>query len=220
MLDRVFDLYAPWVDQFVIVISPESGGAIVQHCRGLPFRIAFAEQRTPTGMLDAILLARDVVAASRAEVVWITWVDQVAVHPRTLAALARTSEDRTVAMALPTIVRQDPYTLLERDSSGTIVRVRYRRERDEMPARGESELGLFSLAREIYLGELQTFADEDDRTGAATGERNFLPFIPWLAARRRVVTVAATEDVEAIGVNTPEELAIVETALRQRRETT
>ena len=51
---------------------------------------------------------------------------------------------------------------------------------------------------------------------AGTGERNFLPFIPWIAARAPVVTFPCTDEREAIGVNTPEELALVEEYLKER----
>ena len=218
MLDLLFALYRPYVDRFVIVANPESERAIRELCAtSQPGAVDFAVQHAPTGMLDAILLASDAVRATPAETVWITWADQVAVRRETVAALAWASDEPGVALALPTLQRAHPYTLLERDGSGRIVRVRYRRENDPMPAAGESEIGVFSLSRDAYLQELPRFAAESAmEPGAATGERNFLPFIPWLGARREVVTFPAMEDVEAVGVNTPDELAIVEAALRRR----
>lgn len=219
MLDHLFALYAPWVAQFVVVVNPESGDAIRAHCRTLRYQVAFAEQAQPTGMLDAILLARDAVASSAARVIWITWADQIAVRRETVDGLARASDDPGVSMALPTLHRTGPYTLLERDGTGRIVRVRYRREQDAMPATGESEMGVFSLSRDAFLEDLAAFsAASRSATGAATGERNFLPFIPWLAARRHVVTFPALEDIEAIGVNTPQERALIEAALLRRSD--
>jgi bifunctional N-acetylglucosamine-1-phosphate-uridyltransferase/glucosamine-1-phosphate-acetyltransferase GlmU-like protein len=217
MLDHLFAIFAPWVGRFVLIVNPGSEAAIRAHCanRG---DVDFAIQEAATGMLDAILLASDAVRATVADPIWITWSDQIAVRTETAAELAHASDDPTVAMALPTLHRQEPYTHLERDANGRIVRVRYRRENDLMPAWGESEIGLFSLSRSTYLSELPEFAATAGReSGAATGERNFLPFIPWLAARQQVVTFPATEDIEAVGVNTPEELTIVEAALRARR---
>jgi hypothetical protein len=49
-----------------------------------------------------------------------------------------------------------------------------------------------------------------------TRERNFLPFIPWLARTHAVVTFPCEHPMEAIGVNTPEDLARVERYLQQR----
>jgi len=44
----------------------------------------------------------------------------------------------------------------------------------------------------------------------AAGERNFLPFIPWIARTETVTTFAAHDPMEAVGVNTPDELVKVE----------
>lgn len=217
MLDHLFDLYGPWVDDFVVIVNPDSEPAIRGHCATRPERVSFAVQHEPTGMLDAILLGTEAVRGSSASWIWITWADQIAVRRETVAALARATDAAAVAMALPTLERQHPYTHLERNADGRIVRVRYRREQDPMPGVGESEMGVFGLSREAYLRDLQRFSDElGVESGAATGERNFLPFVPWLAARAHVVTFPAIEDIEAVGVNTPEELAAVEAALRSR----
>ena len=53
--------------------------------------------------------------------------------------------------------------------------------------------------------------------GSATGERNFLPFIAWANRSHDVVTFPAVDEMEAVGVNTPEELHAVE-RLPWRRE--
>src|SRR6266545_4141881 len=57
--------------------------------------------------------------------------------------------------------------------------------------------------------ELPDYARNVER-GRGTGERNFLPFIPWLAQRARVATFPCTDPREAIGINTPEELRRME----------
>ena len=84
-----------------------------------------------------------------------------------------------------------------------------------MPDEGESDAGLFSLALHAYTDLLATFA-ADPGTGGATGERNFLPFIPWAATRGDVVTFDCTEASEALGVNTPADLLVAERILRAR----
>ncbi len=219
MLDRLLDLYAPWVGRTTVVVNSDSEGAIRRHCATRRVPIDFVVQAKPTGMLDAILLAMPSVTAGRSDVIWITWADQVAVHPDTVARLAAVSGDPDVAMALPVSHQERPYTFLERDSAGRIAAIRHLREGDALPAEGESEMGLFSVSREAFLTDLPAFDSEHRHAlGTATGERNFLPFIPWLSLRKRVVTFPCREEIEAIGVNTPEELAAVEAALRVRGE--
>ena len=39
--------------------------------------------------------------------------------------------------------------------------------------------------------------------GASTGERNLLPFIPWIARTEDVVTFPCVDEIESVGVNTP-----------------
>jgi len=76
-------------------------------------------------------------------------------------------------------------------------------------------MGLFALTRATYLDHLPGYALEP-AIGRVTGERNFLPFIPWLAARRPVMTFPALDPMEAVGVNTPDDLARVERYLDAR----
>ena len=71
-------------------------------------------------------------------------------------------------------------------------------------------MGLFALSADAYLELLPRYA-RASATGRATGERNFLPFIPWLeAAEQQVITFPSVDETEAVGVNTPAELALVE----------
>ena len=84
-----------------------------------------------------------------------------------------------------------------------------------MPDVGESDMGLFALSPMAYLDLLPQY-ERDVAIGHQTNERNFLPFISWAASRHDVVTFPSVDEEEAIGVNTPEELAIVERYLATR----
>ncbi len=84
-----------------------------------------------------------------------------------------------------------------------------------MPPVGESDAGVFDLSFDAFARQLAEYASGADR-GAKTGERNFLPFIPWMASRGDVVAVPCTATEETIGVNTPGELELVERLLKER----
>jgi bifunctional N-acetylglucosamine-1-phosphate-uridyltransferase/glucosamine-1-phosphate-acetyltransferase GlmU-like protein len=167
-------------------------------------------------MLDAILAASDQVATSRPDRVWITWCDQVGVHPHTVSTLSRLSaEHRDVPIVLPTSRQSDPYIHLERDGDGRIVAIRQRRECDAMPAIGESDMGLFSLSSDAYFDLLPQFGRETTEA-RGTRERNFLPFVPWLTSHgQAVVTFPSTNEMEALGVNTPDDRHRLERYLRE-----
>jgi hypothetical protein len=94
-----------------------------------------------------------------------------------------------------------------------IVGVLHRREGDPMPASGESDAGLFALSLQTSLSDLPAFASNTS-AGAATGELNFLPFIPWLASRKPVHTFEIADTVEVLGINTAADLAVMEQYLR------
>jgi bifunctional UDP-N-acetylglucosamine pyrophosphorylase/glucosamine-1-phosphate N-acetyltransferase len=209
MIDHLVALYRPYAASIVVVAHPSFSAQM----RG-PFEVV--EQRERTGMLDAVLLGAPTVARVRPEEVWVTWGDQVGVLPATVARLAEEMADVSMpAAVVPLITRRDPYIHFDRDASGRLSAIRQRREGDEMPDVGEGDIGLFALSRAAYEGDLTNYAADVPR-GQGTGERNFVPFIPWLAQRANVVTFPCTDPREAIGINTPEELSAMEDWLSSR----
>jgi bifunctional N-acetylglucosamine-1-phosphate-uridyltransferase/glucosamine-1-phosphate-acetyltransferase GlmU-like protein len=178
--------------------------------------VQFAQQPQPTGMLDAIMLASDAARQTPAARVWITWCDQIGVHPDTIATLGRMSQEHAdVPAILPTSRQAPPYIHLERDHGGRITAIRQRREADEMPEIGESDMGLFSLSPDAYFNLLPQFGSEATEA-PSTRERNFLPFLPWLVRRGySVLTFPSTHEIEAIGINTPDDRRQLEAYLRE-----
>jgi bifunctional UDP-N-acetylglucosamine pyrophosphorylase / glucosamine-1-phosphate N-acetyltransferase len=218
MIDRVLSLFAGTVDRAAVIVHPSFERQVAQHLRVSPppMPVTFGVQSQPTGMLDAIMIAEPFVRRGPADEVWIAWCDQVAIHPATIRRLAETmAASPETALALPTVARRDPYIHLERDGAGRIVEVRHKREGDRMPESGESDMGLFALSRSSFLDLLPRYA-RTVRVGAATGERNFLPFIAFASAHGGVTSFPAVEEMEAVGVNTPEELRFVEEYLAAR----
>ena len=216
MIDRILDLYAGSVAGAIVVVHPTAETEVRGHVSGRDLTVRTLVQPAPTGMLDAIVLAREAARGFEPTAVWITWCDQVAIHPWTVRHLAEMQEEHPEApLVLPTVRRLDPYIHLQRDADGRIERVLHRREGDVMPARGESDMGLFGLTARAFFEMLPEFARHVE-AGSATRERNFLPFIPWIAARAPVMTFPAVDPMEAVGVNTPEERQEIERYLAAR----
>ncbi len=214
MIDYLFDLYAPLIDHFVLVIHPFAAVALESHCSRLRLPIEFEIQLAPTGMLDAIMISQEVVRHHQPDQVWITWCDQIAVRRQTIERLAETATARKdAAVVMPTIIKPEPYIHWVRNERGEIVDLLQRREADDMPVSGEGDIGLFSLSRRAYLELLPRFAAEAG-IGSATQERNFLPFIPWLAKQKdgetAVCTFPALDEIESVGINTKDDLALIE----------
>lgn len=218
MIQHVLERHRGRVRLAVAVVRPGMEAAIEAIGRetGVPVRTVVQER--PTGMLDAILLAAGEVRRDAPACVWITWCDQVAIRPGTLDALERACPGGgETAFAFPTAVGPHPYIHFDRAADGRIVGLRQRREGDAMPPVGESDAGLFAMSPDVYLDLLPAFGASCGKPGA-TGERNFLPFIPWLEAQRpgSVRTFACLEPIEALGINTPGDLARVEADLVSR----
>lgn len=215
MLDRLLDMYRQAVDRVVLVVHPAFVAEVQRHVASHrdAARIDCVVQPSPTGMLDAILLGLPAAERYRPSSIWVTWCDQVAVHPKTIGRLVAHTSPAAAPLVMPTVTGPHPYIHLERDTTGRIVRVLHRREGDAMPETGESDMGLFAMSSRAYVELLPRYADTVE-IGRATGERNFLPFIPWLAAREGVSTFPCEDPMEAVGINTPEDLAVVEAYLR------
>lgn len=216
MIDWLIDLYRPVVDRFAVVVHPSALALVQDHFADNDVAVDILVQDAPTGMLDAILIARTAIEAHSPDRVWITWCDQIGIHSNTIAHLSAEDEQNPeAALVMPTCHQPNPYIHLDRDATGRITRVLHRREGDRMPGVGESDAGLFDLSRDAFSRLLPQFSQEVEPAGG-TGERNFLPFIAWVSACAPVVTFPCTEPEEAIGVNTPEELARLEAHLRGR----
>lgn len=202
MLDHLLARYADVAERFVVVLSPEFEALVRAHCEASAMRdrIEFTLQHRPDGMLPAILTALPPVAEWQPKSVWITWCDQIAIRSGTVARLIEHTAG-SADLVLPTVWKRDPYIHFERDAAGRISAVLHRREGDVMPEVGESDSGLFALSRRAFLEHLPRFAEEPAH-GAGTGERNFLPFIPWMAQRGEVIAYPLEDEIESLGVNT------------------
>jgi bifunctional N-acetylglucosamine-1-phosphate-uridyltransferase/glucosamine-1-phosphate-acetyltransferase GlmU-like protein len=217
MIDYLFDRYRQAVKRFVLVVHPSFEAEVKQQVEQIAssLDVQFASQPQPTGMLDAILLASDAAAQTPADRVWITWCDQIGIHPDTVSTLGRISrENPDTSVVLPTSAQASPYIHLERDANGMISGICQRREGDDMPPVGESDMGLFSLSPNAYFNLLPQFGLEALQA-SETRERNFLPFVPWLVRHGHSVrTFPAVNELEAIGVNTPDDRRRLEAYLR------
>jgi bifunctional N-acetylglucosamine-1-phosphate-uridyltransferase/glucosamine-1-phosphate-acetyltransferase GlmU-like protein len=213
MLDWLLDLYLDRVETMTLVVQPAARDSVAQALRSRAPHAQVAVQETPTGMLDAVGIGIEGTALRAGARVWVTWCDQIAVLPATLDRLQR--EEAATALCFPTILQSPPYIHFERDPDRRIVGVAQRRDGDPMPATGESDVGLFSLSAEAARDRLRVFSAAAPAS-PNTGERNFLPFIPWLAATEVVRTFPASHPIEAVGVNTPGDRVQVEAFLAGR----
>ncbi|HVT73246.1 MAG TPA: NTP transferase domain-containing protein [Lacunisphaera sp.] len=218
--DAVRRHLAPVVDHLVLVLSPGGREFVATHrdrLRPDAFdRTSLGQQAEPRGMGDAIFGVADLWGGY--DDIVVVWGDQFNVSPATYrGALAVHAALPRPALALPVVRAPRPYVEYVFDRGGRLTAVRQSREGDTCAAQGFSDTGVFILsAGAPLLAAWRDYLATNPR-GAATGEVNFLPFLVHLslAAGWPVGRHEISDPGEAVGINTPEELAFAR-ALLQR----
>jgi bifunctional N-acetylglucosamine-1-phosphate-uridyltransferase/glucosamine-1-phosphate-acetyltransferase GlmU-like protein len=212
ILEWLLDFLLPNCDRLVFVVSPDGEADIAGELERLAAgRYRTVIQEVPTGMGDAVALGLAAVETVNTVVVW---GDQVALRPDSVSACLRVHEGPLEpAITCPTVMRGRPYIHFERAGDGAIGRVLQAREGDPMPETGESDTGFFCFRTEIVRGLLQELRTRP--LGAATQEFNLLPAIPLASEKGfTVLTPHLMTLEETVGINSKEDVAVIEGFLR------
>lgn len=201
LIDHVLQSHHNYIDEAVIVVSPDALELAQAYFQNATMPITVVVQEKATGMLDAILKAEATLIQRQPDRIWITWCDQVAIRDETLNRMAAMEQENESEMIVPILRKTSPYIHFETNEQGNISAVLQRREGDNMPEVGNNDMGLFSLSYAAFE-QLKTAYSASLELGDGTGERNFLPFVPWLALRDTVLSMNGTDEVETLGVNT------------------
>jgi bifunctional UDP-N-acetylglucosamine pyrophosphorylase / glucosamine-1-phosphate N-acetyltransferase len=198
---------APLVDHIHLVLSPDGAAAFPP----LPPHVSHSVQPTPLGMGDAIFGAAP--AWSGFDAILIVWGDQVFVSTQTL----RRTLDALVSprqAVLPVTRMPEPYVEY-RFASEKLTHVLQTREGDETITDGFSDVGTFLLGTAGLIEAWDIYQAQAAR-GGATGEINFLPFLPFLSAQGWTVTPLEVADAtEARGINTQQDLSFFQNLYRK-----
>ncbi len=192
-------------DRLNVVVAPDAADEVARAIAAGPDsdRVSLALQPRPLGMGDAIFRGYD--AWARDDAILVVWGDQVFVSPATLARALALHRGAPRTIVIPVVALDQPYVEYV-FARGRLVAVRQSRESDRCAPGGLGDVGAFALS----VAGLRAAWDEYAAAAApgdATGEINFLPFMPWLDARGWTVTPLLIDDSrEARGVNTPADL--------------
>lgn len=201
-------------DRIVFVLSPDGAPQVepvLRACLGDRLRIAIQEK--PTGMGDAVLLAEESVAAPNSIVVW---GDQATLSRRTLTSVASHHLGTGAALTLPIVRKPDPYIHFVR-THGRITAVQQKREGEITVDVGDNDCGLFFYRTAALFDDLRRARAAREGMGASTAEFNLVQLIPnWDIDPYRIESVVLDDPSETLGINTPEDAAVVEEILRRR----
>lgn len=189
---------APLVDHIHLVLSPAGAASFP----ALPQNVSTSTQLAPTGMGDAIFRGFDVW--SQYDAILVVWGDQVFVSAETIArSLAVIGASKSIV--LPVTRMAHPYVEYVFDGAG-LTKVLQTREGDATAPNGFSDVGIFVLNTEGLKAHWDAYLAAAP-VGSATAEINFLPFLPFLAARGWTITPLEVADAtEARGINTADDL--------------
>ena len=175
-----------------------------------------ALQSSPLGMGDAIFGAADLWREF--DDLLIVWGDQFNLSLKTLSACIELhASSEKPALTLPLVRAPHTYVEYVFDPSGRLTQIRQSREGDRCEPGGFSDVGVFLLSGGLALIEEWTRYRKGCEAGSVTGEINFLPFLVHLSSIGWPVNRYETNDpAEAIGINTPEDLAFARQLLQKK----
>lgn len=203
----------PIAEHINVIVSPDGEPLIrsaVQQSN-LSDSVTLSIQPEPSGMGDAIF--RGFSVWSRAQAILIVWGDQVFVTQNTLSAAYALHGGDARTLALPVVRSPDPYTEYIFADDGCLRAVRQSREGEHCGPNGYTDAGTFVLSVKHLQTAWTAFLSAAPR-GALTGEVNFLPFLPFLSSSGwRVKHLVLTDSREARGVNTPDDLEYLQSAI-------
>ena len=201
--------------QFIVVVPPGRESEYEEALSGLGCRIVVQEQALGTG--NAVYDSLEHLLAP-IEHVYVSFGTQPLVRTETIEGSLDVHIDRNLGFTLATVIMDDPYAPLLRDSNGVVCgSVETHLEGAEMPARGETNIGAYWASRsalDVVLRRLHTelYDDEGGRYTTNSGELGFPNEMVRgsLNADLGVDGVPIANEVEMMGIKTPETLAAIQ----------
>ena len=218
--DVIRDKLSELVDDIVLVLSPDGKSYQEQSLADLNsksfYKTEIGLQAKPLGMGDAIFCVADLW--HEYENILIVWGDQFNLSLATLrACLNIHSAQKKPSITLPVVRATNPYVEYVFDSSERLTEIRQTREGDRCEPGGFSDIGVFLLRGGKTLQKEWDQYRANSAPGSVTGEINFLPFLVYLSSTAGwPVNKYETDDpTEAIGINSPDDLAFARQLLQK-----
>ena len=201
--------------QYIVVVPPgreeEYRGAL----EGLDCRVVVQENALGTG--NAVYDSLEYLL-SPVEHVYVSFGTQPLVRTETIEGSLNVHLERGLGFTLATVIMDDPYAPLLRDSNGVVCgSVETHLEGAEMPKRGETNIGAYWASREaldVVLCQLhdELFNPSENQYSTNSGELGFPNEMVrgCLSAGLGVDGVPIASEIEMMGIKTPETLASIQ----------
>jgi bifunctional UDP-N-acetylglucosamine pyrophosphorylase/glucosamine-1-phosphate N-acetyltransferase len=210
-------ILVPICEHIIIIVSPEGETILSDYFLNneIGVNIDLVIQKNPTGMADAIYLARNNVKTKN---VLVIWGDQVLISSNTiLSCMSLHQQRKNASLTLPTIIKQEPYINIVRDSCGNIIEIQQKRELEIDVEIGENDCGVFLFNAKLLFDKLLSVKKRDESYGKQTGEFNLLQILPeFESTDYKTYCVRLNDPVEVCGINTVQDAEYAEHQLRDR----
>ncbi|MCE9604444.1 MAG: NTP transferase domain-containing protein [Planctomycetia bacterium] len=213
MIDYVVDMLAACgIAQTIVVVGYRSE-LVREHLAGRP-GLVFVEQTERKGTGHAVMMCRDALAGFSGQVVIVAG-DSPLIRPESISALLAEHQRNGTACLLGTAHKEDPTGLgrIVRDASGKFVGIV--EEKDATP----EQRRITEVNMSCYVFTSQALLRSLERLRADNAQKEYyLTDCPGIlrAAGDEVDALAVLTPRETLSINTTDELAIVEAAMKGR----
>jgi bifunctional UDP-N-acetylglucosamine pyrophosphorylase/glucosamine-1-phosphate N-acetyltransferase len=210
MIDYVLDaLHSAGVDEILVVVGYR-GDLVRQTLAGRP-GVRFVEQTQQLGTGHAVMVCREALAGHEGAVLIVTGDSPLAQADSLRTLLAEFHRTRPACL-MGTAHKEDPHGLgrIVRDPEGRFERIVEEKDADE----NQRRITEVNMSCYVFAGGELLFALDHIRPNNAQGEY-YLTDCPGVlkGAGRTVLAMPVLKPIEALSINTREELAAVEEAL-------
>ncbi len=200
--------------QFIIVVPPGREAEYEAALDGLDCRIVTQENALGTG--NAVYDTLDHLLAP-IEHVYVSFGTQPLVRTETIEGSLDVHLEKGLGFTLATVVMDNPYAPLVRGTDGSVTgSVETHLDGAEMPARGETNIGAYWASRAALDGVLcglheDLFREDLGQYATTSGELGFPNEMVrgCLTAGLGVDGVPIADEIEMLGIKTPETLAAI-----------
>ena len=189
-----------------IIVSPSGHNKILDEVRRIKVNTKFVQQQHPNGMGDAVLQLQSIKSKLNENILLI-WGDVPFISLETIERCIFEHFKKNHSFTLPTIVSDNPYTIIKRDHGNKICGITETKNQSDknIPSRGERDLGMFIFKRDLVLDLLQE--ELPNKFNKNDSEHGFLYLVEHLYnGSYQIGSIEAKEQKESISFNSIEDI--------------
>ncbi len=204
ILSRILRNFVGLCQTSIVVTNEKSQKKIIEYCSDKGIELDIQVIKSSRGMADTIAHG---IKSVKSKYLVVMWGDQPAISRTTVSKMIKIMMEEKSICCMPIVSKKNPYISLNISPQGKIRGILQAREGSTMPDIGIGDCGMFSFQtnylREFLKKQRVTF-------GEKTGEWNFLPIIPVIDSHQDIDTFYVSNETEALGLNTFEDLIALE----------